>query len=157
MKEPTRLLAVAAGFGRVGYVFLINNGLTDWGVSRAAGAGPVEAAAQAMSWFEKLRPEVVVTERFDDASRKRQRSRDIVQAIADAAAQAQLYDVSVRRRRPFPTKHDEAEALARRFPEIASWLPRRRRPWDAEPKNLIYFEALALAVAVIEGDGAAPT
>ena len=148
MKEPTRLLAVAAGFGRVGYVFLIDRALTDWGVSRAAGAGPVNAAAQAMSWFGKLRPE---------GSRKRQRSRDIVHAVADAAARAQLYDVSVRRRKPFATKHDEAEALAERFPEIASWLPRRRRPWDAEPKNLIYFEALALAVAVIDGDEASPT
>ena len=155
MNEPRRLLAVAAGFGRVGYAFFIDGVLCDWSVSRTAGTNPARATARAEAWFKKLRPEIVVTERMGSHCRKGTRARAVIRAVADAAAKAQLYDVSVSRRRSYANKHAEAASLAERFPELAPSLPRKRRPWDAEPRNMIYFEALALAVAVLDGTAVA--
>lgn len=157
MKEPRRLLAIAVGFGRVAQVFLVDGALTDWRVSRAAGATATTAARQARIWFEKLRPEVVVTEQISSDSPKRARSRAMNKAIMNAAAVAQLYDIAVPRVRSHANKHAEAAALAKRFPELAPQLPRPRRAWDAEPRNLLYFEALALAVSVIDRTAVAST
>ena len=44
-------------------------------------------------------------------------------------------------------KYDAAAALAAEFPQIEPWLPRKRRAWEPEPRNIIYFEALALVWA----------
>ena len=46
-----------------------------------------------------------------------------------------------------PNKYADAAALAQEFPQIGPWLPKRRRAWEPEPRNIIYFEALALALA----------
>ena len=54
--------------------------------------------------------------------------------------------VSLTREQNQPNKFAEAAALAERFPDLAAWLPRRPKLWEREPRNLVYFEALALAV-----------
>ena len=45
------------------------------------------------------------------------------------------------------TKEEVAAFIAAEFPQIEAWLPRRRRAWEPEPRNIIYFEALALVWA----------
>lgn len=143
-------MAIAAATGRVGYVYLVDGKLRDWGISRAASASPRRASAQATRWIALLKPEVVVTERID-GSRKGARTRKVIAAIAKAAAGQPLFDVSVPRSHAFGNKYDEAESLVKRFPELAVRLPKRRRIWDAEPRSTLFFEALSLAVPVIDG------
>ena len=53
---------------------------------------------------------------------------------------------SLTRQQAYPNKFFEANDLAERFPELAAWVPKRPKLWEREPRNLVYFEALALAV-----------
>lgn len=151
MKVPPRVLAVAALSRRVGYTFLIDGELHDWGGSPTAGRYPDRAAEIAAAWFREFRPDVIVTERIERRSRKGARTRRVIAEIAGAATETTAYDVSVPLPRPFKNKYDEAAALAKRFTPIAGSLPKRRRIWETEPWSTVYFEALALAVAVIDG------
>lgn len=43
-----------------------------------------------------------------------------------------------------PNVYDEAAAFAVAYPQMASKLPTSRRPWESEPRNVIFVEALAL-------------
>ena len=145
-----RVLAVAAASGRVGYVFLIEGKLYDWRLSRKASRRPEEAAKRAEIWIRRLQPEVVVMEKIDGASRKSERTRAIIAAIAEVAANEYVYDVAVSRPRSHANKYEEAAALAERFPELRPWVPRPRKLWESEPRDVTYFEALSLALTVLD-------
>lgn len=145
MEAPRRVLAIAAATGRIGCVYLIDGKLRDWRLSRKASKTPKLAAEQAMAWIELLRPEVVVTEKLDGRSRKGDRSQAVIAAIAAVAASVELYDIAIPRPKARTNKHDEAIELTERYPEIRQWLPKARKIWEAEPRDLIYFEALVLA------------
>ena len=140
-----KLLSVSTAKGRAGYVFLIGRELTDWRLSVKAATSPEEAAEHAQRWINRLRPDVVVTERFDRNSRKSDKSRAIIDAVARTADHNQLLAMRVRRERRYANKQFEAEALATEFPDIAPWLPARRPFYETEARSLVLFEALALA------------
>jgi hypothetical protein len=146
----SRYLAIAAASGRVGCVFLIHGELRDWQISGSASRSPESAAGQAQRWITRFEPEVVLTEKTADLSRKGERTKAIIAAIAATAAQNHVYDVSVVRVQRFKNKYEEAAALARLFPEIADWLPPSRKFYDNEPRNTVLFEALALVRDVFE-------
>ena len=145
-----KVLAIAAATGRIGYVFLIGGKLRDWGLSKKASKSPANAAEQTRLWIERLKPDVVVTEKVSATSTKGTKSKHLIEAIARVASQSKLLDVCVARASDFKNKYDEAKQLGERFPEISAWVPRLRRIWEPEPRNTILFEALALACIVIE-------
>ena len=96
---------------------------------------------------------------LDQHSKKGQKSRDLIGTVARTAEQNYLLDVSVKCPRPTHNKYEDAKALAERFPELLPWGPKKRRIWEPEPRNTIYFEALALALQIIdrgEGEAAIP-
>ncbi|RFP88509.1 hypothetical protein DZK27_08480 [Rhodobacteraceae bacterium 63075] len=63
-----------------------------------------------------------------------------------------MLDLTIPRPRPYQTKHDEAVALAKRYPEVAGYVPaRKRRFFDPEPHGMSLFEALILAEKVMYG------
>ena len=146
-----KILSIAAASGRVGYVYLDNSVLKDWCISGKAAQSPADAARLTQKWISRLKPEVVVTEKVEAAARKGDKTKDILRAIANRAAQNYVLDVSVAHTHDFANKYEEAEALARRYPEIQPWLPGKRRFFDNEPRNTVLFEALSLAEAVMRG------
>ena len=148
---PHRLLALAAASRRVGYVFLVDRRLLDWGISDTAGLSPAHGADAAQRWIGELEPQVVVTEKIEMAARKGARTKAIIAVMARVAAENHLYDISVRRRQAYASKYEEAIALAARYPEVAAWLPRKRRLFDNEPRSTVLFEALALAEESLKG------
>lgn len=97
-----------------------------------------------------LRPKVVVTERITDKCRKCGTGSAVIEAIAKTANEHGLFDIAVPCGRTLRNKCPEAQAIADRFPEILPWLPQRPRLWEPEPGNMIYFEAVALAVEVMD-------
>lgn len=145
-----KVLAIAAANGRVGYVFLVGISLRYWQVSDTASRSPEHARRYAKDWIDTLRPDVVVTEKVARGSRKGEQTRKIIAAIAGMAEHELLYDVSVARPRRYKNKYDEATALAERFPELKRFVPPPRRLWDSEHRNTTIFEALTLALEVIE-------
>lgn len=146
-----RLLALAAATGRVGYVYLVGGRIKDWRISEKAAESPTAAAEEAQRWINELKPDAVVTETTEDAPRKGKKTKAIIRAMAMVAEHNYLLDVSVKRTRDHPSKYEEADELAVRHPEIAAWVPKKRRLFDNEPRSTVLFEALALAEAVLRG------
>ncbi|MCE8540134.1 hypothetical protein KBY27_21945 [Ruegeria pomeroyi] len=146
-----RMLSVAAASGRVGYVYLVGGRLKDWRMSGKAAESPSAAAEQTQKWINRLKPEVVVTEKPEEAAKKGEKTKEIIGAIARTAEHNYVLDVSVKREHDFANKYEEAEALVKRHPEIEAWLPKKRRFFDNEPRNTVLFEALSLAEAVMRG------
>ncbi len=144
-----RILAIAAATGRVGYVYLVGGKLKDWRISRKAARSPVDAAEQAQRWINRLKPEVVVTEKTETAAKKSTKTKEIIHAIARTAAHNYVLDVSVAREHDYANKYEEAAALGKQHPEIAPWVPKKRRFFDTEPRSTVLFEALSLAGSVM--------
>lgn len=145
-----RVLAITVASGRIGYVFLIGGRLEDWGMSRTGTSSEKAAAEVAKRWIAKMRPIVVITEDHTAPSRKGKRSRCLISALANTAKQSDVIDVQVRPHRTLGNKYQEAKAMAEDFPELCPWVPKPRRIWDSEPRAMVYFEALSLAVEVMK-------
>ena len=144
-----KVLAVAAATGRLGYVFFNDDELVDWRMSHKASQSRKRAVAQVEKWIDYLKPDVVITEDVVTESRKGARTKKIIAAIADCASNLPLNDVSISRVQTFDNKYEEATVLAARYPDILPWMPKRPRIWESEPRNMVYFEALALALEVV--------
>lgn len=150
MAARLKVLAIAVATGRVGYVFLDGSTLIDWKMSKKASQSVKEARKHAKKWIAFFKPDVVLTERIAKHSRKGDHAKSITGAIAKVAEDAELLDVSVPRLQAFKNKYEEARELVLRFPELRPRLPKVRRIWEGEPYSTIYFEALALALLIID-------
>lgn len=104
------------------------------------------AAARLDAWMRQFDPSVVVLEDYRSANRKSRKTRALLKALQRTAHRSPAMVVPLRREQHHCNKFDEAHALGERFPELAAWVPRRPKLWEREPRNLVYFEALALAV-----------
>ncbi|CAN7521950.1 hypothetical protein [Rhizobium sp. LjRoot254] len=143
-------MGIAASSGRVGYVLLVGRKLYTWQLSKKAAETPEEATRLTRLWIGRTKPDVVVMEKITEGCRKGKRTKVIIETIADVVANMELYDISVLRPRNFSNKYAEAAALADRFPDLKPRLPHGRKVWDSEPRNTTIFEALALALVVID-------
>lgn len=147
-----RLLSIAAASRRVGHVFFIGGRLIYWGGSDMAIRSPEYAARTTRKWIGKFRPQIVVTEKIEAGSRKGENTIKVIGAIAKVAADAPLSDIAVPRIRHFESKYEEAKAIAKRYPAIAHLLPKKRPAlWESEPRQMIFFEATALALGIVQG------
>ncbi len=133
-------------------MFLQDKTLLDWNISVKATRSANELAGWVQGLINELKPDVVVSEKIDDDCRKGRKSRRLINTVTELAAHNFVLDVSVVRPRQFQTKYGEAEALAVQYPELKGRLPRKkRRFYDFEPRAMVLFEALALALEVIDG------
>ncbi|MEZ5812480.1 MAG: hypothetical protein R3D45_13795 [Rhizobiaceae bacterium] len=145
-----KVLAIAVATGRLGYVFLQGGELMEWKMSRRANRSEEAARSYVKRLIERLEPNVVATEKVGKHSRKGDHTKRIIAAVARVAEQSLLLDVVVPRLQQFANKYAEAEALAERFPSLKRQVPRQPRIWESESYSTIYFEAMALALAVID-------
>ncbi|MEM8793403.1 MAG: hypothetical protein AAGE80_17410 [Pseudomonadota bacterium] len=147
-----RVLSIAVSSGRVGYVCFDGRQLQDWAITTTVSGNLSDLMAFAQELINRLKPDVVVTEKCDRKSRKGRRTRRRITSIVELASHNYVLDVSVPRPRSFPSKYEEATDVVTRYPDLVGYLPKRkRRIFDFEPRNMIIFEAIALAEAVIDG------
>lgn len=147
-----RVLSLAVSSGRVGYVFLEGTQLLDWAVTTTVSGKATDLVAFVQELINTLKPDVVVTEKCDQNCRKGSRSRQLIASIAELASHNYVLDVAVSRPRVFQSKYEEAESAVGRHPDLIGYLPdKKRRFFEFEPRNMIVFEALALAEEVILG------
>jgi ribosomal protein L17 len=151
-----RVLALAAARRRVGSVVLDGTMLLDWRISDKAAENTNSARSHIRSLLADFSPDVVVTEEMATARHKGKRTHDITESMFAEAEEAGLLAVSLPRTQRFKNKYDEAEALVAEFPELAPWLPVRRRFYDNEPRNTVLFEALSLGCQLTEGRQVTP-
>ena len=142
-----RVLAIAVATGKIGHVLLMGDRLLDWGLSRKASSSTTTAAEHTQRLINELKPDVVVTEKIGTETRKGSKTGELIATVAEIASHNYLLDVSVERIQRFKDKYEEAKAIAEHFPELLPWVPRKRRLWEPEPRNTIYFEAMVLALA----------
>lgn len=152
-RERKRVLTVAVAYGKLGYVLLIDGVLKDWHCSREASLMPTRGRSLLRKTIARLEPDLVVIEDPHGPSRKFGTSRDVLLALAQELIDGAVPHVRVTRKQSHANKYDEANALATRFPVIAPWLPHAPRIWESEPTNTIYFEALSMAVRVLQDPG----
>ncbi len=146
------VLAIAVASGKVGYVFLQSGRLQDWGITVKAAGNSAELVGFVQRLIDELQPDVVVTEDCTEGCRKGKKSKSLIRSLVELASHNTVLDVSVTRPRTFQSKYEEAQSLAEAHPEIAGYLPdQRRRIFDFEPRGMVLFEALALALEVMKG------
>lgn len=145
------VLSVMVSTGKVGYAFFVDGKPYDWKVSFTASTSTRTAYEFAMGWIEYYQPQLIITERISLDSRKQTFSRELVDAIMKAAQDSDVLAASVDRVCNYENKFKEAEVIAKRFPELKSYLPKPRKYWEPEPRQIIIFEAVSLALRVIEG------
>jgi len=143
-----RVLGIAAATGRIGYALLEGERLIDWGMSKVASKSATLAAAKVKFWIDLLKPDALVSEQLTRRSKKYGRTVEVLAAIAKAAEDAPIVNTLLPRIRIHRDKYEAADALARRFPDLQSRLPKKPPMWLPEPKNMIIFEALTLALSL---------
>lgn len=151
-----RVLAIAAATGKVGYAYFEDQALVDWELSQKASQSPHDASVFAERWINLLQPDTVVTEKITKASRKGPSTRSLINAINNEADGHDVGTTQVERVQNDANKYIEAAAIAERFPELRPKLPTKPDIWESEPRNMILFEAVALALPIIDGSTQRP-
>lgn len=129
--------------------------LIDWGVVQVWSKNKKELVARVDAYIDRYRPVFFVTERVHKG-KSRKRAREITTLLAGHAALRHLIVITVTReavRRLFQTtgttKFEIALAITKNFPELASRLPRKRKPWMSEDERMNLFDAVAFALTAL--------
>jgi len=139
------VLAVAARTKRIACV-VIEDGLPiTWDAAGTSALQPADAARKLRFWIEEFRPDVLVSENPDTATKKGRAQVGILRAFSAVGEEQAIRALVVRRRRRFKNIYEEAEAFGQQFPDLAGLVPRKAKPWESEGHNVVCFEALALA------------
>ena len=148
-----KVLAVAAANRRVGYAYFENCDLVYWTISTKAGEKPLNAVAVTQDLITRFAPDVLVSQKVTPALTKSKNTKKVISAIARTGKQNDLICIAVPRLRKHKNKYEEAEALAKIFPQVADYLPQPRQLHHSkEPRNTVLFEAIALAVTLFEDE-----
>lgn len=145
--DATTYLAVAASTGKVGFVHLCGHELLDWGLSIKARNNVDAMYAQMVKWLRYYEPDVLIIELHAAAKRKGERTRALIECATAAALDMNVKCKAIPRAQHFRNKYDEAAAIAEKFPRLIPWVPKPPRIWEAEPRSVIFFEAMALWLA----------
>lgn len=145
-----RVLSIAVAYGKLAYVFLINDRLKDWQMSRAASFSPAKARAFLKNAYVRLQPDIVLIEDPQEGTRKTGHALEILLALEKDIIAEGIPHHCIQRHQRYANKYEEASALAEQYPPIASWLPKSPRIWEGEPTNTIYFEALSMHVQALK-------
>jgi len=156
--QPKRILAIdptTRGFG-----FAVLEGpmsLVDWGVKEAK--GKTNKNERSLNLIEDLiihyRPDVIVVEDYDGQdSRRCPRVAGLIRRVAQLAGKRKIIIRSFSRsmvRDAFSevhahTKHQIAEAVSSRFPELVPRMPKFRKCWMPEDYRMNFFDAIALGL-----------
>ncbi len=154
--QPKRILAIdptTRGFG-----FAVLEGpmnLVDWGVKEAKVDKNDQSLNLVARLIKRYRPDVMVVEDYTGQGSKRcVRIAGLIDRIIKLADKRGVKIHTFSRsmvREGFSeaqayTKHQIAEAIALKFPELAPRMPRFRKSWMSEDYRMSIFDAIALAL-----------
>jgi RNase H-fold protein (predicted Holliday junction resolvase) len=152
LPDELRVLAIDPSTRGLGFAVLEGpHRLLDWGVKQATDDKNAESVRIVKELIEQYRPHVLVLENVQgNNSRRRSRVRELLQLIREAARRqgVKVMDETPDRvRTAFTPKKDTiAAALAGRFPELASRLPKPRTLTMPEHSAMPVFDATAFAM-----------
>jgi len=147
------IYTTSRGFGFV--VIEGRNRTIDWGTKEARGHKnrvALKKAGELMSWY---RPHLLIVENTEATSSRRiGRIRNLQRRLVDLAM---AHKIAVRQfarseikvafaRRVASTRYEIAQAISRELPDLEPWLPRPKKLWESENRNLSIFDAASLAL-----------
>lgn len=147
-----------------GFGFVVMEGserLVNWGIREVKGDKNRESLKRVAQMIERYQPDVVVVEDYKHESscrspRVRNLLKEILVCASRTGTRARRVSRSAVKRAISPdaasTKHQIAKEIANRFPELASRLPRSRKPWMSEDywMNIFVSASLALTLVLLE-------
>ena len=142
MERPKRTLALASSTRRIAGVFLEDQKVVGWRLSRKAARNPKDAAVCLKSWINDFEPDLLISE-DPAASRKGDHVKTLLETIGQTCDQADGLNVLLPRKQVYHDKYEEAKVLAKRYPHLRILLPKKPSIWNSEPHAISYFEALS--------------
>ena len=139
-----RSLSVAVSTGRVSTVYFIGKEVVGWKQSRTAAKNTQNAARITQAWVRGFKPDIMLCEQSQTASCKGLHAQTVLETIATVFENADGLDIRLPRIQSYQNKYVEAKALAAKYPALADLCPEQPPIWLPEPRNMGYFEALAL-------------
>jgi hypothetical protein len=140
-----------------GFAYAVLEGpdfLVDWGIVHFSG-GIALAKERFDTLVLRYLPDGLVVEDYSNT----RRGRPAKAVIRRLEARSKLHDipVSLISREEVkayfrPTgfkKHEIAEEIAKRFPELRSRIPKRRRLWESEAERMSIFDAVSFALTAL--------
>lgn len=133
--------------------------LIDWGVVHATREKDTRCLARTNELIVHYQPTVVVTDDPDQSPHRHARIRKLLRKIHQLADKAGIKWSGLSRnqvRRTFRssvvriTKYRIAQGIAERFPDLASRLPPPRKPWMSEDARMAIFDAVVLALTLLD-------
>jgi len=157
--KDIRVLAIDPSTRGFGFAVLEgSNRLIDWGVKETKTNKNARTLKLIDDLMDRYQPSVIVGEDYaGKGSRRCRRIQGLIKAISKRAAKRTIKVSSVSRakvKQAFSesgaqTKQEIAVAIAKRFPELASRLPRFRKPWMSEDYRMSIFDAVAFGLTLV--------
>lgn len=158
MKKTTskqiRILAIAPSARGFGYCAMEDRAILEWGYKGAEGDKNARSLAKIERLMKQFLPGVLVVPEVNDkgcrrAPRIKALHREMIKlAAAHKCKVALISGKSLRNSllgNVTGTKHEMANMLAQKFPDLAAKLPPRRRAWESEDGRMDLFDAVGLA------------
>lgn len=143
MTRAHSVLGVAASFNTLSFVYFESGELRYWG-NHPRSARTLEGAFKVSDrWLARCNPKLVIVPDYDGTA-KGTYARALVETVVGATENRDTPWIKAQRQQAFANKYLEAAALALVFPQIATVVPKPRKPWDTEPYGIVLFEALAI-------------
>lgn len=132
--------------------------LVDWGIAKLYSRNDEEFLSRMEGMIDRYRPSHLALEdnehsRRGNGAKKRANTafvlgnlRNIPTIYVGRSELRTFVGLSER-----ATNYELALRIAELFPELATHLPRRRRLWESEAERMNVFQAVALAVAMRDG------
>jgi Holliday junction resolvasome RuvABC endonuclease subunit len=154
--KDIRVLAIDPSTRGFGFAVLEGpNRLIDWGVKETKTDKNKKTLKLVADLIERYQPSVIVVEDYaGKGSRRCRRIQGLIRDISKLASKRKIRIRGVSRlkvKQAFSdsgasNKYEIAVAIANRFPELASRLPRFRKPWMSEDYRMSIFDAVGLGL-----------
>jgi hypothetical protein len=141
-----------------GFAFAVFQGretLLDWACSEVSKKDPQAWRGRVNKLLTRYQPDLVVLADAQEPRRGQWAKRftlDIASLSNEngiAVRHVSRHEVKERFAASGTTKYEIAVAVTRVFPELASRLPRQRKPWMSEDKRMSIFDAVSFALVAI--------
>jgi hypothetical protein len=155
---PNTPITLALDTTSGGFAFAVLQGseaLLDWACSEVSKKKPQAWRGRVEKLLTRYEPDLLVIADVEEPRRGQWAKRFTL----DIALLARENGIDIRRvsRREVrdrfadsgTTKYEIAIAVARLFPELASRLPRQRKPWMSEDKRMSIFDAVSFALVAL--------